>query len=380
MSTPSLEAAPASRFPLLPDYGGPCLSNLVPALQGRTPARGWLPEPATRARQIVLLVLDGLGWLQLQDRLALAPTLAAMAGGPIHSVAPTSTACALSSITLGRPPAAHGIVGYRVRVPGGQVLNVLRWRTADGDARQQVPPEEFQTHRAFAGAPVPAVTRAEFAGSGFTLAHLSGAVLRGWREASSIAVEVRSLLREGHPLVYAYYDGIDHIAHERGFGPYYDAEVVASDRLVADVAAALPAGAALVVTSDHGQVDVGDRLVVLPPEVRDLCEAVSGEGRFAWLHARPGCAAALAEAVRPSVADTGLGWVVTREEAEAEGWFGGALAPDVSARLGDVALVARQPVAFVEPAGDAGSGHRGLRCRHGSLTADELLVPLLAVG
>ncbi|MDP9440682.1 MAG: alkaline phosphatase family protein, partial [Actinomycetota bacterium] len=177
---------------------------------------------------------------------------------------------------------------------------------------------------------------------------------------------------------YAYYDGIDHVAHERGFGPYFDAELVAADRLVADVAATLPAGAALVVTSDHGQVEVGERLVSLPEEVQELCEAVSGEGRFTWLHARPGCEADLVEAARPCVA--GLGWVVTREEAEAEGWFGGRLSPAAASRLGDVALVACQPVAFVNPSSDAGSDHPPLRCRHGSLTPEELLVPLVAVG
>ncbi|MBW3614583.1 MAG: alkaline phosphatase family protein [Actinobacteria bacterium] len=384
---PELLAEPASA-PLLPDYGGACLANLVPALQQERPRPQWLPEPVLDARQVVLLVLDGLGWLQFRQRLGLAPTLAAMAGRPIHSVAPTTTACALASLTLGRPPAVHGIVGYRLRLDNNQILNVLRWRTAEGDARQQVPPEGFQALPAFGGSPVPVVTRAEFAGSGFTLAHLGGARLRGWREASSIAVEVRSLLAEGEPLVYAYYDGIDHIAHERGFGAYYDAEVVAADRIVADVAAALTPGAALVVTSDHGQVEVGERLVSLPDEVQDLCQAVSGEGRFCWLHALPGRAAELAAAAEEWVAGTGLGWVVTREEADAGRWFGGPLSPLVARRIGDVGLVARQPIAFVSPRIEGASATplngqpqpARLRCRHGSLTADEMLVPLLALG
>ncbi|MBW3556647.1 MAG: alkaline phosphatase family protein [Actinobacteria bacterium] len=374
--------------PLVPDYGGACLANLVPALQRTPPRPRWLPEPVVEARQVVLLVLDGLGWLQLQQRLALAPTLAAMKGGPIHSVAPTTTACALASLTLGRPPAAHGIMGYRLRLDNDQILNVLRWRTAEGDARQQVPPEEFQALRAFGGSTVPVVTRAEFGGSGFTLAHLGGARLRGWREPSAIAVEVRSLLAEGEPFVYAYYDGIDHVAHERGFGPYYDAELVAADRIVADVAAGLPTGAALVVTADHGQVEVGDRLVSLPDHVQEMCRTVSGEGRFTWLHARPGRVDELAEAARAWLVDTGLGWVVTRDEADAGGWFGGPLSPLVARRIGDVALLARQPIAFVNPRIEAGSAPppdgqaepSRLRCRHGSLTPEEMLVPLLAVG
>ncbi|MEZ5167170.1 MAG: hypothetical protein R2695_12045 [Acidimicrobiales bacterium] len=55
----------------------------------------------------------------------------------------------------------------------------------------------------------------------------------------------RSARRSPHaePLVYAYYDGIDKTAHIHGFGEHYDAELVACDRLVADLMMALPRGA-----------------------------------------------------------------------------------------------------------------------------------------
>ena len=63
----------------------------------------------------------------------------------------------------------------------------------------------------------------------FTEAHLRGARIVGWRAASSLAVTVGQLLRAGEPLVYAYYDGVDKIAHERGFGPFYEAELRSAD-------------------------------------------------------------------------------------------------------------------------------------------------------
>ena len=52
------------------------------------------------ANQVVLLVIDGLGWEQLQDRASISPTLvrAALTGSAITSVAPTTTATALTSI------------------------------------------------------------------------------------------------------------------------------------------------------------------------------------------------------------------------------------------------------------------------------------------
>jgi predicted AlkP superfamily pyrophosphatase or phosphodiesterase len=98
--------------PQLPDYGGACITNLVPALIERPePLPSWLPAPVAEADQVVLLLLDGLGWEQLATRRHLTPTLAAMTGGAITSVVPTTTAAALTSLTTGLPPGEHGVVG-----------------------------------------------------------------------------------------------------------------------------------------------------------------------------------------------------------------------------------------------------------------------------
>ena len=137
--------------------------------------------------------------------------------------------------------------------------------------------------------------------------------------------------------------------------------------------ALLPPGAALVVTSDHGQVDVGENVVSLATDVLDRVTMLSGEGRFRWLHARPGQSDALAAAARRCHGDRA--WVRTLAEATSEGWFGGDLTADGISRLGDVVIAARDAVAFLDP-GDTGEVH--LRSRHGSLTSAEMLVPLLA--
>jgi hypothetical protein len=135
----------------------------------------------------------------------------------------------------------------------------------------------------------------------------------------------------------------------------------------------LPAGAVLLVVSDHGQVDVGDRVVTLDPEVAGLTDLLSGEGRFRWLHARAGAVDRLAEAAHRHY--DGVAWVRTRDEAVAEGWFGGPLAPELAARLGDVVVAPRERIAVLDP---ADPGEQWMRCRHGSLTPEEMLVPLLA--
>jgi len=370
------DAVTSAPEPVLPAYGGACIDGIVRAvLDRRTGTPPWLPVPVAEARQVILLTLDGLGWEQLSQRAHLAPVLCSMAGGPITTVAPSTTATALTSLTTGEPPARHGVVGYRGRVGGNDVLNVLRWRVPSGDARQLVPPGEFQDIEPFEGTRPPVITRAEFAETGFTGAHLAGVRLYGWRMPSTLVTWARRLLADGEPFVYAYYDGVDKVAHEYGIGEAYEDEVAAADRLVGDLISILPPGACLVVTSDHGQVDVGDKIVPLSSEILDVTSLLSGEGRFRWLHTRPGVESRLIETARDLY--SGQAWVRTREEAVAEGWFGGPLSSDATTRLGDVVLAPFEPVAFLDP---ADVGEVKLRSRHGSLTSAEMLVPLVAAG
>lgn len=362
--------------PMLPDYGGACLSSVVPALmsEDRGHVGPWLPEPARQARQVVLLVLDGLGWHQLQERRNLAPTITGMTGGPITSVAPTTTSTALTSIVTGATPAEHGILGFKLHLGMGEVLNVLRWRTAAGDALERHPPELFRALAPFAGEPVTAVVRSQFAGTGLTQVMLGGTRLRGWRVTSTIVVEVKRALAAGQRFVYAYYDGIDNVAHEFGLSDYYDAELADVDELVTALLGTLPPAAALVVTADHGQVDVAGRRSQIGREVAAMTSLIAGEPRFIWLHAKPGVDPEdLAAAARGAHGHEA--WVHTREETIERGWYGGPVRSAWLDRMGDVAVVAYEPTAFWDT---EAQGELRLVSLHGSLTPAEMEVPLVA--
>jgi hypothetical protein len=366
------ERAAGPPRPVLPDYEGACTSNVVDVLvedPDRPPA--WFPTGLEGADQIVLLVLDGLGWEQMQQRRNLLRGLTLMEATPITTVAPTTTATALTSISTGLPPGEHGVIGYRMAVDH-DVLNVLRWATSKGDAREVIPPESIQSQVAFGGQRPPVVVRAEFRDTGFTRAHLGGCRHVPYRMPSTMLAEITHQLAQGEPFVYAYYDGIDKVAHEYGLDTTYDAELVFVDRMVEYLVDELPAGAALVITSDHGQVDVGSRVLPPDPEVLSLVRHQSGEARFRWLHAVPGAEAELLRVAEARHGD--VAWVVSRERVLDECWFGPKVLPGPLARLGDVALVCREPVAFEDP---ADTGPFVLQGRHGSMTEDEVRVPLL---
>ena len=128
-----------------------------------------------------------------------APVLNSLAGGPISTVAPSTTATALSSIATGLTPAEHGILGYRMLMRGA-VTNMLRWATDEGVRRHDVSPRELQPARAFCGQRVPYVTSQELIGSSFSDAHLFGGVAHGYRALSSLPVVVSELVRSGATL------------------------------------------------------------------------------------------------------------------------------------------------------------------------------------
>ncbi len=366
--------------PRCPDYAGACVANIVPALlgpRGTAELPAFFPDLARHARQVVLLVVDGLGWHQLRDRIAarptLVPTLASMQGRAITTVSPTTTVTALTSIATGATPGEHGLVGYRIDF-GGRVVQMLRWGDAQGDARRRLAPRDVQPCPPFLGMSVPVLSKAEFDGTAFTESHLRGARMHSWRAASSIAVDVQQLLLRGEQFVYCYYDGVDKIAHERGFGEYYDAELAAADRLIADIATALPRGAVLLVTADHGQVSVGKRTMFLHDDVTRHLTHQSGEGRFRWLHVNSGRVDDVVAAARAHHGDDA--WVLTRDEMISGGFFGPRVNDIVRRRFGDVAVLAKNDMSFDDPADKT---YFELQCRHGSLTTAEIDVPLLAL-
>lgn len=372
LGTWATPTAVPSQSPLLPDYEGACTTNVTDVLvEDPDDPPNWFPEGLVGAKQVVMLVLDGLGWDQMVERRHMLRGFTQMNAKPITTVAPTTTSTALTSISTGKTPGEHGVIGYRMKIDN-DILNVLRWTTSKGDAREAIPPESIQHEPVFGSQRPPVVVRAEFRDSGFTRVHLGGCRHVPYRMNSTLMAQILAQVGNGEPFVYAYYDGIDKVAHEYGLNSVYDAELVFVDRMVEYLIQELPPEVALVITADHGQVDVGSRIITPSPEVLGCVEMQSGEARFRWLSAYPGAADDLLKVATEQHGD--VAWVVGVEQMLDECWFGSKVLPAPLSRLGDVALVAREPVAFEDP---ADTGPFVLQGRHGSLTSAEVLVPLM---
>jgi len=371
--------------PLLPDYGRRSLAEVLPALLAALGVPG--PSPALAVppvRAAALLLVDGLGSELLRRHAADAPFLAGLPdAGPLTVGFPSSTSISLATLGTGVPPGAHGVLGLQLRV-GGEQLDTLRWTAhgSDTDLRDRLVPEDVQPvptalqRAADAGVAVTVVTKREFDGSGLTRAALRGGRFRGTYALGDLAAAVLDGLGgTGRRLCYGYHADLDLLGHAYGPGTVpWRLQLAQVDRLAALIAERLPPDAVLAVTGDHGMVTVDRKHDAdTDPALSDGVAALTGDPRARHVHVRPG---ALDDVLATWTAVLGEGaWVVPGEQAVADGWFGLPVAAHARDRIGDVVVAARGGTAVIRSCAERTLSR--MPGQHGSLTADEQLVPLL---
>ena len=369
-------------LPIVPSYGAAALADLSSSMLASLdpqapPAQNVLGLPP--ARRACLLIVDGLGWELLRDHPAAAPFLSELARNsrPITAGFPSTTVTSLGSICTGRPPGQHGILGYQVAIPGeNRLLNGLRWDARVDPLQWQPLPTVYELATA-AGIAAVHVAQGAFRGTGLTVATMRGADFRPADSMGALAAQAAAALRENdRAFVTVYHGDLDGTGHV--FGVASDAwynQLAHVDKLAEQLAGALPAGTMMYVTADHGMVDISaeDKLDVdARPELRSGLALLGGEPRARHLYARRGAAADVLATWREVLGDRA--WVLPRDEAISEGWFGQVDAA-MTSRIGDVVAAADGSLALV--ATQAEPRESRLVGMHGSLTPAEQLVPAL---
>ncbi|MCV2491380.1 alkaline phosphatase family protein, partial [Geodermatophilus sp. YIM 151500] len=374
---------------LRPDYGRATLADVLPgtaAALGVAVHRDGLPaDPLDLtaalggARRVAVLLVDGLGADLLRAHASLAPTLAALASpaGDLSAPCPSTTPVSLTTLGTGLPPGSHGVLGFVTDVPGeGRALNHVQWGDDPDPMAWQARPTVFQ-QAADAGVAVTAVGPHLYAGSGLTVAAYRGADYPGAVGPGDLSASVlQRLAAAPTALVYAYMAELDLTGHVRGIdSPSWRNQLALVDRVVEQIVSGLPDDAALVVTADHGMLDVPATTKLDVDDEAYLTEGVrllAGEPRARYVHAVPGAGADVLERWRGVLGSRA--WVAGRDEAVASGVFG-PVDDDLVARIGDVVALARGSWAFTSPRQEPGGSR--LAAYHGSLTAAETAIPLL---
>jgi Type I phosphodiesterase / nucleotide pyrophosphatase len=375
-----------------PDYGSASLADIMPSvlaalgLPGATdPLR--LAGPLDAVQTVAVLLVDGLGYHMIARAGTAAPTLAALIapGGDavtaraITAGFPSTTPTSLASLGTGAPPGLHGLLGFTLAVPGtDRILTHIDWWDDPDPLRWQPLPTQFD-RAAAAGISAYVVNRSELADSGLSIAAYRGGLTH---PASGDLVEAMLNLvasARAATIVYGYHSDLDRIGHLYGLdSPQWIQAVADVDHLVTRLVDGLPRGTALIITADHGQLDVPAEHrfdLDADPRLRAGVIRVAGEPRVRYLHTLPGAAGDVLATWREVLACAA--WVVTREEAVASGWFG-PVPPAHLPRIGDVVAACQFDYAILASRSEPAAVSK-LVAFHGSATEAEMRIPLIVV-
>ncbi len=351
-----------------------------------SPQAAILEDLVGHADHFVFVLVDGFGMDQLEDLpgdgiIGKAPTT------EIRSVFPSTTAAALTSLATGVWPADHGVVGWwtyftesdRVICP----LTFKERRTNRSAKRYGITPASL--------IPSPPLYASFFRDCRFYLpVFVRGGPFAEWSRGASRGYSYLTLKSAAHRIAahisrakgatysYWYMPHLDSTSHHRG--PHAPQSRKTRGNIldaVAQLQARAPKGTTIVLTADHGQVEVpAERVYDLDTRKKPfsyLRVAPTGEESTPIFHVQAGRRDEFRRifADLPVAGDFAL---LTPEECADLQLFGpGKLSKRMLPHLGDFVGVAKEPTLLRNASADGGKPNRG---EHGGLRPAEMRIPL----
>ena len=332
---------------------------------------------APQASKACVVLVDGLGWHNLMARAELAPFLSTAEPAQAQSAFPSTTATNLAYLGTGQRAGVTGMLGYTVRGPSGGLLNLVSWNGAVSPHSWQRHPTVFERLEA-SGSVAISIGPWRFADSGLTQAALRGAEYSPAQSLSQRVDTALSHLRDPEvDLVYLYWGQVDSAGHEHGWrSPQWAEELTHLDAELQRLDRLLPAGTLLVITADHGMVDVppGARIDVAEHQqmLQDV-DLIGGEPRAVHVYTRPGRAEGVLSRWQEHLGDRAR--VLSRRQLIDSGLLGPVSHRHEQA-IGDVMVIAEGEHAVVDSRQQRRHASPMIGM-HGALSAQECTVPLI---
>lgn len=382
--------------PHWPDYHGGSIANLMASIAAACagtasayPRLSVIDDGfLARARHIVLLVVDGLGWDYL-DSAGAGSCLHEHLRARLTSVFPSTTASAATCLLSGHAAQQHGLTGWHMYYREiGAIAAVLPMRPRHGGpgfASMGIPPARLLT-----GQPLfdrmacssHVVAPADIVDSDFNAYYAGTARRSGYKtldQCFDLIVE-RIREQEGRSFTHAYYPVLDAVSHAHGCRSREVEQRFArlDSRFAALLARLAGSGTAVIVSADHGFIDSpAGRLIEMerhPELARMLTLPLCGERRVAYCYVHPRHRSDF----EAYVASEFAGRAVARpsEELLASGCFGlGDPHPRLAERIGDYTLLLQDDWTindWIE-----GERRHDLVGVHGGTSSAEMFVPLI---
>ena len=389
--------APEQRM-ILPDYTGGSIVNLLSAIQqafGLAPGL-YAPTPhvdvqrLAASRNIVLMVIDGLGYHFLRQQDAKA-TLRRHLAGRLTSVFPATTASAITSLMTGNGPQQHGVTGWFTYFRElGSVIAPLPFtarygggalRDAGIDAHALFRPQSVFDG---IGAQTHIVLPRRIVDSDYTLAHGATAKRHAYRSLGQCFERVRHILSSSttRQYVYAYWPEFDSLSHACGIGSaqaaaHFGELDAAFSRFLETVNGT---STTVLVTADHGFIDSEpDKMIRLeehPALAETLMLPLCGEPRVAFCYVHPRKCEQFESYVLGELGDCAT--LHSSTDLVRQGFFGlGEPHARLCERVGHYTLIMKDNYVIKDwLLGEKRYVHIGV---HGGVSEQEMHVPLIVV-
>jgi hypothetical protein len=355
-------------------------------------------------RRVILILMDALALHRLQDWMQNGPASIwrSLADdgllAPLTSISPSTTSAALTTLWSGQSPSAHGIMGYEVwlkeySLVANMILHApITFRGEVGSlARAGFDPEKFLalptlgTHLRQHGVTPFSFQHASISQSGLSRMFLRDVELYGFSTPADLWISLRQLL-ENHPgrrmYLWVYWGEVDHLSHhhgpddERAGAEFAHFSAAFEQFFLKKLSPAARKDTLVLLSADHGQMPtpLRARLVLKNhPELTRLLHIYpTGENRLMYLYLRPGTEQAVRDYFE--TAWPGQFSLIASEQAAQAGLFGPSTPhPRLRERIGDLIAIAREDGYLWW-----GEKEDYLLGRHGGMSAQEMLVPLVA--
>lgn len=381
--------APAD-VPVAPAFGQRSIAEVLSSAA----ASIGVPEFTNRlglpqAQRVCVVLADGLGRSLLRKKSAHTPFLRSIQQRGqgvvptwLDSGFPSTTASSLASLGTGLPPGQHGLVGYDVVDPDHDtVVNMLgNWDAAVDPLQWQPFPTVLE--RSAATVDVVTVALPRFSDSAMTRAALRGGRFSGGSNPHALTSAAAEAMRSSNrTLMYFYVNDLDKAGHRYGAeSAQWEHQLEEFDATVKRLNSVLPAGTTILVTADHGMVDIPASQRIdysADPSLIHRVRHTAGEPRMVHLYLEPDATPAehaqLLASWRNRFGDRI--WAFTRAEGIAAGLFGD-VRPEVEGRIGDIMIAVRETMALYDTRRVRAESMEVVG-QHGSLTRAEREVPLL---
>ncbi len=383
---------------ILPDYSGGSIVNLMASIEQAMGSDCRLYPPANclptselqECDHLVLLVVDGLGY----DFLTTAGKgshLHSHLQASLTSVCPSTTSAAVPTFLTGVAPQQHGFTGWFTWFREmGNILSVLPFQPRHGGCSLGqlgftpgvLSDAEPIFHRIKARSNV--VMPEYIADSEFNHAFHDGANICSYRGLDDFFDTIHGTVggKKQREYVYAYWPDFDSIAHSCGVNsPELARHFAEFDQAFGRFVRRMHgSGARIIVTADHGFIDVPSSGVIQMQDHPELAETLvmplCGEQRFAYSYVHPDKTERFCQYVESELSDAVE--LYSSAEIIAQGWFGmGVPHAELESRVGHYAMVMKPGYKIRDRVlGERPKRHIGV---HGGVTPEEMYVPLIIV-